>query len=103
MTERRHLVGRRREDQQDACPLTVECVRKLIARLEMVESKTNGIPDMQTKVNELHEKLIQAKGFVAGVRLGALSVFVLIASFFVMMYGLISGKISIKDLISGMF
>lgn len=103
MTERRHLSSRRLQDQEEQCPLTVECVRKLIARLETVEQRTNAIPDMTQKVNELHEKLIQARGFVAGMRLGATSVFILIASFFIMVYGFLTGKISLKDLLTGMF
>ena len=37
------------------------------------------------------------------MRLGAASVFVLIMSFVVMLYGVLSGKISIKDLITSLF
>lgn len=103
MTERRHLIGRRQDDQGENCPLTVECVRKLIARLEVVEQRTSGIPDITVKINELHDKLLQARGFVAGMRLGATSVFVLILSFVIMVYAFLTGKISLKDLLTGMF
>jgi ribosomal protein L29 len=103
MADRRHLTSRRLADQQDQCPITIECVKKLLARLETVETKTDCIPDMRKKIDELHEKLVQARGFIAGMRLGVTSVFVLISSFVFMVYGLISGKISVKDLISGLF
>ena len=41
-------------------------LKKILGRLNVVE----------TKVTELHEKLIQARGFVTGMRFGAASVFV---------------------------
>lgn len=99
MTERRHLTSRRLQDQEEQCPLTVECVRKLIARLETVEERTDAIPEMKQKVNELHDKLIRSSSFVAG----AATMLILVASFLTMIYGFLTGKISLKDLLTGIF
>ncbi len=90
--ERRHIqYGRRGTDQE--CPITPECAEKILSRLGHVEEK----------VTELHDRLLQAKGFVTGARFGAGSVFVLLVSFVVLIFGMLTGKVSIKDVISGLF
>ena len=90
--ERRHVqYGRRGTDQE--CPITPECAEKILSRLGHVEEK----------VTELHDRLLQAKGFVTGARFGAASVFVLLVSFIVFIFAVLTGKVSIKDVISGLF
>lgn len=90
--ERRHIqYGRRGTDQE--CPITPECAEKILSRLGHVEEK----------VTELHDRLLQAKGFVTGARFGAASVFVLLVSLIVFIFAVLTGKVSIKDVISGLF
>lgn len=89
--ERRTGYGRRESD--DICPITPECAEKILGRLDVVE----------TKVTELHEKLIQARGFVTGMRFGAASLFVFLATFAALLVGLLTGKVSLKDIFSGLF
>lgn len=90
--ERRRIQYGRRETDQE-CPITPECAEKILKRLGDVESK----------VTELHDRLLQAKGFLTGARFGAASVFVLLVSFVVLVFGMLTGKVSIKDVISGLF
>ena len=103
MDNRSGLFSRRRRDQDEVCPLTVEYVDKLMERLAEVERRTEGLPVMTAKVNELHEKLIHARGFVAGMGVGGFAVVVGIGCFFVFLYGVFSGKIGIKELFGGLF
>lgn len=96
------LTGRRTDDQED-CPLTPECVRRLISRLESVEEKVKNLPDMQTKVNDLHEKFIRAGGMLDGMKIGVVMTVLGLGTFVTIIFGLLSGKISIKDVFSGFF
>lgn len=89
--ERRDGYGRRESD--DICPITPECAEKILNRLGAVEEK----------VNDLHEKLIQAKGFVTGMRFGAGSVFIFLATFAALLIGVLTGKVSLKDIFSNFF
>lgn len=96
--EKRTGLDRRKDS--DSCPLSPECAEKLIKGHEVLLSRVEKI---EGTLNEIHERFVHAKGFISGMRMGAASVFVLIASFMVMIYGVLSGKISIKDLITGLF
>lgn len=89
--ERRTGYGRRESD--DICPITPECAEKILGRLDVMEKK----------VTEIHEKLIQARGFVTGMRFGAGSVFVFLATFAALLIGLLTGKVSLKDIFSNFF
>lgn len=73
--------------------MTPDCVERLL----------DEIDEMKKKVDELHNNLIKAHGFVAGMRLGAGSVFLLIGSFILLLFGLLSGRVSIKELFSILF
>ncbi len=84
-------IERRRHD--DSCPMTPDCVERLL----------DEIDEMKKKVDELHKNLIKAHGFVAGMRLGAGSVFLLIGAFLFMVWGLLSGRVSLKELFSILF
>lgn len=96
--ERRTGLERRRDS--DSCPLSPECADKLIKGYEVL---LNRVEIMEKQLSEIHDRFVNAKGFISGMRLGAASVFVLIMSFIVMLYGVLSGKISIKDLITSLF
>jgi len=96
--ERRTGLERRRDS--DSCPLSPECADKLIKGHEVL---LNRVEIMEKQLSEIHDRFVHAKGFISGMRLGAASVFVLIMSFVVMLYGVLSGKISIKDLIPSLF
>lgn len=96
--ERRTGLERRRDS--DSCPLSLECADKLIKGHEVL---LNRVEIMEKQLSEIHDRFVHAKGFMSGMRLGAASVFVLIMSFVVMLYGVLSGKISIKDLITSLF
>lgn len=88
---RRIQHGRRDTDQE--CPITPECAGKILNRLSNVEDK----------ITELHDMLRHAEGFVTGARFGAASVFVLFVSLIVFIFAILTGKVSIKDVISGLF
>lgn len=92
MAERRGGNYIRRHDD-DSCPMTPDCVERLL----------DEIDEMKKKVDELHNNLIKAHGFVAGMRLGAGSVFLLIGAFLFMVWGLLSGRVSLKELFSILF
>jgi len=96
--ERRTGLERRRDS--DSCPLSPECADKLIKGHEVL---LNRVEIMEKQLSEIHDRFVHAKDFISGMRLGAASVFVLIMSFVVMLYGVLSGKISIKDLITSLF
>lgn len=96
--ERRTGLERRRDS--DSCPLSPECADKLIKGHEVL---LNRVGIMEKQLSEIHDRFVHEKGFISGMRLGAASVFVLIMSFVVMLYGVLSGKISIKDLITSLF
>ncbi len=96
--ERRTGLERRRDS--DSCPLSPECADKLIKGHEVL---LNRVEIMEKQLSEIHDRFVHTKGFISGMRRGAASVFVLIMSFIVMLYGVLSGKISIKDLITSLF
>ena len=96
--ERRTGLERRRDS--DSCPLSPECADKLIKGHEVL---LNRVEKMESQLSEIHDRFVHAKGFLSGMRLGAASVFFLLASFIIMIYGVLSGKISLKDLIASLF
>lgn len=73
--------------------MTPDCVERLLGEVD----------EIKEKVGELHNHLIQARGFIAGMRIGAGSVFLLIGSFLLMLWGLLSGRISLKELLGVLF
>lgn len=106
--ERRTGIDRRIDS--DSCPLNPECAKKLIKghevlldRVQAIEIRFKTVDKMERQIEAIHNRFIHAKGFLAGMRMGAASVFVLIVSFVIMLYGVLSGKISIKDLIASLF
>lgn len=103
MDRRGGLSSRRLKDQEEKCPLSVECVHKLIARLEAVEHKTSTLPEITSKISEIHDKFVHAKGFVAGARMGGMAVIIGLGVFFIFLYGVFSGKIGIKELFGVLF
>lgn len=96
--ERRTGLERRRDS--DSCPLSPECAERLIEGHRILLDRVEKI---EGTLSEIHDRIMHAKGFLAGMRMGAASVFVLIVSFVIMLYGVLSGKISIKDLITSLF
>lgn len=96
--EQRSGLDRRKDS--DSCPLSPECADRLIIGHEELLKRMTRV---ESTLDEIHDKIIHAKGFLTGMRIGAASVFILIATFIVMVYGLLSGKITIKDIFTGLF
>lgn len=96
------MTGRRHEDQEE-CPLTPDCVRRLIARLESVEEKVKNLPSVETKINDLHDKFIHAGGILDGMKIGIVLTLLGLGTAVTIIFGILSGKISIKDVFSGFF
>lgn len=95
MIERRSGRDRRKYDD-DSCPMTPECVERL--RLE-IKDNGNRLKSVEVKVDELCNKLLHARGFVSGMRAGAGLVLLFAGSFVMMIWGLLSGRISLRDIL----
>ena len=93
-SERRVSGG---NDDTAPCPMTPE---KLIELVVTQQGLVTDVAGMKTKVDAMHDKMMQGKGILFGIRFGFIlavtAVVVLVGSAF----ALASGKITIADIVA---
>jgi acyl-coenzyme A thioesterase PaaI-like protein len=97
INERRNR--RRRSADNENCPMTNEQAENIVARIEDIERMLESNQAMQKKVDEMHDTLTRAGGFIAGGRFVFAMLAVAAGTAAALIYELVSGKVSIRDLL----
>ena len=99
-TERRKRHTERRggpTDGSEICPLTPEKVIELVVTQKGLVTK---IDEMEEKVDKMYDRMMQGKGILLGVRIGMWTAVVLIVAIVGSAAALVSGKVTVADIIA---
>lgn len=110
-TDRREVERREHWPHEESCPISPIAAGRLLQKIKTIESDTADLSAkltalcaktdlIRSEVHAINTRLSGGVSFVNGVRTGALMVVFLIAGAAALLVALVTGKISISDVLS---